>query len=105
MPQKERFLDMVAGVLDEEEGETLVNVNIVDDERAAKNVENKKKKPTYQPYDEDEFDEQGMVCICLKILQTSFEASLIPVILDISSVYSRFINYISYLPFAFKDSP
>jgi hypothetical protein len=66
------FIAMVVGVLDEEEGDTLVNVNIVDDERAAKNVENKKKKPTYQPYDEDEFDEQGMVCICLKIMHRNF---------------------------------
>jgi U4/U6.U5 tri-snRNP-associated protein 1 len=32
---------------------------LIDDEKAAKNVENKKKKPTYQAYDEPEFDEYG----------------------------------------------
>jgi SART-1 family len=63
---------LVSAVLDEEEDDTLINVNIIDDERAAKNVENKKKKPTYQPYDQDEFDEQGMVCKCFKTLQNVF---------------------------------
>jgi len=42
------------GVLDEEGGDTLVNVNIVDQEKAEKNVELKKKKPEYKPYDEEE---------------------------------------------------
>ena len=51
----------ISGVLDEEEEDVLVNVNIVDDERAEKNVENKKKNPDYKPYDEPEFDEYGMV--------------------------------------------
>lgn len=32
----------------------LVNVNIVDKEKAEKNVELKKKKPEYKPYDEEE---------------------------------------------------
>ncbi|XP_063059230.1 U4/U6.U5 tri-snRNP-associated protein 1 [Engraulis encrasicolus] len=41
------------GVLDEE-GDTLVNVNMVDREKADKNVELKKKKPEYKPYDEEE---------------------------------------------------
>lgn len=45
--------------VDDEEEEVLVNVNILDDERAAKNVENKKNKPDYKPY--DEFDEDGNV--------------------------------------------
>nr|KAG5696993.1 hypothetical protein BaRGS_008455 [Batillaria attramentaria] len=49
------------GVLDEEDDDVLMNVNIVDDERAEKNVENKKKKPDYKPYDEPEFDEYGML--------------------------------------------
>lgn len=48
------------GVLDEEDDDVLVNVNIIDDERAEKNVENKKKKPDYKPYDEPELDEYGM---------------------------------------------
>ena len=46
------------GVLDEED-DALVNVNIIDQEKAAKNVENKKKKPAYKPY--EEFDEFGNV--------------------------------------------
>lgn len=50
------------GILDsDEEGDTLVNVNIEDVERAEKNVDNKKKKPDYKPYDEPEYDEYGMV--------------------------------------------
>jgi U4/U6.U5 tri-snRNP-associated protein 1 len=50
---------------EDEEGDVLVNVNIADDERAAKNVENKKKKPDYKPY--EEFDEDGNVSVFLKI--------------------------------------
>ena len=42
-------------VLDEQE-DVLENVNIVDDERAAKNVDNKQKRPEYRPYDDDEFE-------------------------------------------------
>ncbi|XP_023415343.1 U4/U6.U5 tri-snRNP-associated protein 1 isoform X2 [Loxodonta africana] len=41
------------GVLQEEE-DVLVNVNMVDKERAEKNVELRKKKPDYLPYVEDE---------------------------------------------------
>ncbi|KFO28386.1 U4/U6.U5 tri-snRNP-associated protein 1 [Fukomys damarensis] len=41
------------GVLQEEE-DVLVNVNMVDKERAEKNVELRKKKPDYLPYAEDE---------------------------------------------------
>ena len=48
------------GVLDEED-DVLINVNMIDDEKAAKNVENKKKKPDYKPYDEPEMDEYGML--------------------------------------------
>lgn len=50
------------GILDEEDpDDTLVNVNMMDDEQANSNVENKKKKPDYKPYDEPEFDEYGTV--------------------------------------------
>ncbi|CAG5114764.1 unnamed protein product [Candidula unifasciata] len=49
------------GVLDEDESDVLVNVNIEDDERAEKNVDNKKKKVDYKPYDEPQFDEYGMM--------------------------------------------
>ncbi|KAK3736823.1 hypothetical protein RRG08_000574 [Elysia crispata] len=49
------------GILDEEQDDVLVNVNIEDDERAEKNIENKKKKPDYKPYDEPEYDEYGMM--------------------------------------------
>lgn len=41
------------GVLEEEE-DVLVNVNMIDKEKAEKNVELKKKKPDYKPYEEDE---------------------------------------------------
>ncbi|KAK6305471.1 U4/U6.U5 tri-snRNP-associated protein 1 [Coregonus clupeaformis] len=42
------------GVLDEEGGDVLVNVGLVDKEKAEKNVELKKKKPDYKAYEEDE---------------------------------------------------
>lgn len=38
----------------QEEEDVLVNVNLVDKERAEKNVELRKKKPDYLPYAEDE---------------------------------------------------
>ncbi|XP_023273213.1 U4/U6.U5 tri-snRNP-associated protein 1 [Seriola lalandi dorsalis] len=41
------------GVLEEEE-DVLVNVGLVDKEKADKNVELKKKKPDYKPYEEEE---------------------------------------------------
>ena len=47
------------GVLDEEADE-LINVNIQDTERVEKNLDLKKKKPTYNPYEMEE-DEYGMV--------------------------------------------
>ncbi|KAL9958680.1 hypothetical protein ACROYT_G035729, partial [Oculina patagonica] len=47
-------------VLDEDE-QTLINVNIVDKEKANKNIELRKRKPDYRPYDEPELDEYGMV--------------------------------------------
>ena len=49
------------GVLDEEGGDTLINVNLVDEEKAEKNLELKKKKPDYNPYDAGDVDEYGMV--------------------------------------------
>lgn len=52
-------------MLDEEEGDTLINVNIVDEEKAEKNVELKKKKPDYNPYDAGDVDEYGMVHVLL----------------------------------------
>ncbi|CAB4014383.1 U4 tri-snRNP-associated 1-like [Paramuricea clavata] len=45
-----------SGVLDNED-DVLVNVNLIDTEKANKNVELRKKKPGYQAY--DEFDEAG----------------------------------------------
>ncbi|CAH3182747.1 unnamed protein product, partial [Porites lobata] len=50
-----------ASVLDDDVEETLINVNIVDKEKGNKNVELRKKKPDYRPYDEPEMDEYGMV--------------------------------------------
>lgn len=50
------------GVLDEED-DVLVNVGMVDKEKADKNVELKKKKPDYKPYDEEETVDD-MVTVC-----------------------------------------
>ena len=47
-------------MLDEGDDE-LMNVNVHDVERAEKNLDRKKKKPTYNPYDMEE-DEYGTVC-------------------------------------------
>lgn len=44
----------LSGVLDKDESDVLVNVNIVDREKANKNVELKKKRPEYKPYEEQE---------------------------------------------------
>jgi len=52
----------LSGILDEDVDDTLISVNLADDERAARNVENKKKKPGYQAYDDSEFNEYSMVC-------------------------------------------
>lgn len=55
-------LVLVKGILDgDDEPETLINMNMVDNEKAARNVENLKKKPDYNPYDDAEEDEYGMV--------------------------------------------
>ncbi|CAH1792523.1 unnamed protein product [Owenia fusiformis] len=45
----------------DDDGDVLMNVNIKDVEAAKKNIENKKKKPDYQPWDNEEEDEYGMV--------------------------------------------
>lgn len=50
-------------MLDEEEGDILINVNIVDDEKVEKNVEFKKKKLDYNFYDVGDVDEYGMVYV------------------------------------------
>ncbi|XP_075425917.1 U4/U6.U5 tri-snRNP-associated protein 1 [Ascaphus truei] len=42
------------GVLEEDDSDVLVNVNMIDRERAERNVELKKKKPDYKPYEEEE---------------------------------------------------
>ncbi|XP_038072240.1 U4/U6.U5 tri-snRNP-associated protein 1-like isoform X2 [Patiria miniata] len=49
-----------ADVLGEDEDE-LMNVNILDDEKAAKNVELRKKKKDYRPYEGDTIDEYGIM--------------------------------------------
>ncbi|KAM4722018.1 U4/U6.U5 tri-snRNP-associated protein 1 [Rhinophrynus dorsalis] len=41
-------------ILDEDDSDVLVNVNMLDREKAEKNVEMKKKKPDYKPYEEEE---------------------------------------------------
>lgn len=45
-------------VLDEN-ADTLVNVNMIDNERYKRSVLNKLKKPTYDPYADENFDEYG----------------------------------------------
>lgn len=64
------FSGTSTGVLEEGDDE-LMNVNIHDMERVQKNLENKKSKPAYNPYDMEE-DELGMVItfIYLLLLQT-----------------------------------
>ncbi|KAI8484154.1 U4/U6.U5 tri-snRNP-associated protein 1 [Branchiostoma belcheri] len=47
------------GVLDTED-DVLMNYNLLEKEKAVKNVEAKKKKPDYKPYDEGEMDEFGV---------------------------------------------
>ncbi|XP_077537115.1 U4/U6.U5 tri-snRNP-associated protein 1 [Haemaphysalis longicornis] len=47
-------------VLDEGD-DVLENVNLVDSEKAERNVENRKGKPGYQPYEDTEVDEFGIV--------------------------------------------
>ncbi|XP_053672828.1 U4/U6.U5 tri-snRNP-associated protein 1 [Anopheles nili] len=52
-----------ANVLDEEAGDTLVNVNMIDDERYKRNVEARKANPQHYGYDvycQDDVDEFGM---------------------------------------------
>lgn len=46
------------GILDEDQDDVLENVNMVDNDKLSKNLELLKKKPDYNPYDE-EFDENG----------------------------------------------
>ena len=53
-------LCLSTGVL-EDDSDVLVSVNIIDDEKAAKNVELRKGKPGYNPYEEEEVDEYGNV--------------------------------------------
>lgn len=48
------------GVLDEGD-DVLENVNLVDSEKAERNVENRKGRPGYQPYEDTEVDEFGIV--------------------------------------------
>ncbi|KAH6926014.1 hypothetical protein HPB50_012953 [Hyalomma asiaticum] len=48
------------GVLDEAD-DVLENINLVEAEKAERNVENRKGKPGYQPYDDTEVDEFGIV--------------------------------------------
>ncbi|KAL4659992.1 U4/U6.U5 tri-snRNP-associated protein 1 [Arapaima gigas] len=48
------------GVLDDKD-DVLVNVGLVDREKAEKNVELKKKKPEYKPYEEESVDDMVML--------------------------------------------
>lgn len=44
----------------QEEGDVLVNVNLVDVERYKKNNEIKKQKPGYQAYEDEDVDDYGV---------------------------------------------
>ena len=79
----------MTGILDEDIDDTLINVNLIDDERAARNVENKKKKPGYQAYDDSEFDEYGTVCGAFCTLQ------FYPGLLLLIRITSRFYDLFS----------
>ncbi|CAG9863570.1 unnamed protein product [Phyllotreta striolata] len=46
-------------ILDEDGDDVLVNVNMIDEEKYRKNIENKKKKAIYNPYEDEEFDDDG----------------------------------------------
>jgi len=48
------------GILDDDQDDVLENVNMVDNDKLAKNLDLLKKKPDYNPYDE-EFDEHGQL--------------------------------------------
>lgn len=48
-------------VLNEDDEDVLENVDILAEEKTNKNLENKKQKPDYKPYDDDEFDEFGII--------------------------------------------
>lgn len=54
------------GVLDDGD-EVLVNPNMIDDERTKRNVELKKRKDAYRPYDE-QVDELGMVGVSFNFI-------------------------------------
>lgn len=62
------------GVLEEEE-DVLVNVNMIDKEKAEKNVELKKKKPDYKPYEEDESIED-MVTIKARSVLSKYDEEI-----------------------------
>ncbi|ELT94176.1 hypothetical protein CAPTEDRAFT_182381 [Capitella teleta] len=49
------------GILDEDASDVLSSVNIMDDETAKRNLDNKKKRPDYNPYEGEEVDEYGML--------------------------------------------
>ena len=59
---------------------------MIDDERANINVENKKKKPDYKPYDEPEFDEYGMVSI-MQRCRLSLTVKIFQICIEICVVY------------------
>ena len=56
-------------MLDEEDQDVLYNVNLLDSEKAEKNVELKKGKPDYNPYGDNEVDEFGVVNCSIDELQ------------------------------------
>ncbi|XP_037621325.1 U4/U6.U5 tri-snRNP-associated protein 1 [Sebastes umbrosus] len=62
------------GVLEEEE-DVLVNVNMVDKEKAEKNVELKKKKPDYKPYAEEE-SVDDMITIKPRIVLSKYDEEI-----------------------------
>lgn len=74
------MLVSVAGVL-EEDPDVLVNVNILDDERHKKNLDNKTKKSGYKAYEDEEEDEFGLVSSWLDYCNSSVQCSVVALLL------------------------
>lgn len=89
------------GVLEEEE-DVLVNVGLVDKEKAEKNVELKKKKPDYKPYEEEEsVDDMVTVRLHLKFQILQMHLNLTwpktPLILVINQLKSLLCDIFFFL--------
>ena len=64
------FVHSLADILDDRD-DVLVNISMVDQEKADKNVENRKGKPGYNPYEEekDEFGDVSEYLFLFRLLE------------------------------------